>query len=118
MDYKFTFEDGSEALIHYGVKGQHWGVRKKGDKAAEGPSSSNGKTSSKKRIKNSKKVKESGKKFKSKDAGKFGARMKRKQLNVRSSSRLGRKTAAKYAQANSNYDMIKRQRKNDKLYGY
>jgi hypothetical protein len=25
MDYKFTFEDGSEALLHYGVKGMKWG---------------------------------------------------------------------------------------------
>ncbi len=24
MDYKFTFEDGSEALVHYGVKGMQW----------------------------------------------------------------------------------------------
>lgn len=28
MDYKFTFEDGSEALMHYGVKGMKWGKRK------------------------------------------------------------------------------------------
>ncbi len=27
MDYKFTFEDGSEALAHYGVLGMRWGVR-------------------------------------------------------------------------------------------
>lgn len=27
MDYKFTFQDGSEALMHYGVKGMKWGVR-------------------------------------------------------------------------------------------
>ena len=26
MHYKFTFEDGSEALLHYGVKGMKWGV--------------------------------------------------------------------------------------------
>ena len=26
MDYKFTFEDGSEALAHHGVKGMKWGV--------------------------------------------------------------------------------------------
>ena len=26
MDYKFTFEDGSEALMHYGVRGMKWGV--------------------------------------------------------------------------------------------
>ena len=26
MDYKFTFQDGSEALMHYGVKGMKWGV--------------------------------------------------------------------------------------------
>ena len=25
MDFKFTFEDGSEALAHYGVKGMKWG---------------------------------------------------------------------------------------------
>lgn len=25
MDYKFTFEDGSEAFAHYGVKGMKWG---------------------------------------------------------------------------------------------
>lgn len=28
MDYKFTFEDGSEAIAHYGVKGMKWGRRK------------------------------------------------------------------------------------------
>ena len=28
MDYKFTFEDGSEAIAHYGVKGMKWGKRK------------------------------------------------------------------------------------------
>lgn len=26
MNYKFTFQDGSEALMHYGVKGMKWGV--------------------------------------------------------------------------------------------
>ena len=26
MHYKFTFEDGSEAFMHYGVKGMKWGV--------------------------------------------------------------------------------------------
>lgn len=26
MDYKFTFQDGSESLMHYGVKGMKWGV--------------------------------------------------------------------------------------------
>lgn len=26
MDYKFTFEDGSEAIAHHGVKGMKWGV--------------------------------------------------------------------------------------------
>lgn len=24
MDFKFTFEDGSEAIAHYGVKGMKW----------------------------------------------------------------------------------------------
>lgn len=28
MYYKVTFEDGTEALAHHGVKGMHWGVRK------------------------------------------------------------------------------------------
>ncbi len=28
MDCKFTFEDGSTALAHYGVKGMKWGKRK------------------------------------------------------------------------------------------
>ena len=28
MDYKFTFEDGSEAIMHYGVKGMKWRHRK------------------------------------------------------------------------------------------
>ena len=28
MDYKFTFQDGSECLMHKGVKGMRWGVRK------------------------------------------------------------------------------------------
>ena len=28
MDLKFTFEDGDEALIHYGVEGMKWGVRR------------------------------------------------------------------------------------------
>lgn len=27
MEYKFTFEDGSEVLAHYGVLGMRWGVR-------------------------------------------------------------------------------------------
>ena len=32
MDYKFTFEDGSEAYLeHHGVKGMKWGIRKKQD---------------------------------------------------------------------------------------
>lgn len=36
MDYKFTFEDGSEALAHYGVLGMRWGVRHdKGFKGAK-----------------------------------------------------------------------------------
>ena len=26
MELKFTFEDGSEAIAHYGVKGQKWGI--------------------------------------------------------------------------------------------
>ena len=26
MDYIFTFEDGSKALVHHGVKGMKWGV--------------------------------------------------------------------------------------------
>ena len=26
MDYKVTFEDGSEALMHHGIKGMKWGV--------------------------------------------------------------------------------------------
>lgn len=26
MDYKLTFQDGSKALMHYGVKGMKWGV--------------------------------------------------------------------------------------------
>lgn len=26
MDYKFTFQDGSEALMHFGIKGMKWGV--------------------------------------------------------------------------------------------
>lgn len=26
MDLKFTFQDGSEAIAHYGVKGMKWGV--------------------------------------------------------------------------------------------
>lgn len=26
MDYRFTFQDGSEVLMHYGVKGMKWGV--------------------------------------------------------------------------------------------
>ena len=26
MDYKFTFQDGSESLMHHGVKGMKWGV--------------------------------------------------------------------------------------------
>lgn len=26
MDYRFTFEDGSESLAHFGVKGMKWGV--------------------------------------------------------------------------------------------
>lgn len=26
MDYKFTFQDGSEAIAHYGVKGMKWGI--------------------------------------------------------------------------------------------
>lgn len=30
MDYKFTFEDGTEALAHYGVKGMKWGKHLKG----------------------------------------------------------------------------------------
>ena len=25
MDYKFTFQDGSEAMAHYGVQGMKWG---------------------------------------------------------------------------------------------
>ena len=33
MDYKFTFEDGSEALMHYGVLGMKWGVRHDKQKA-------------------------------------------------------------------------------------
>lgn len=28
MDVIFTYEDGSQALSHYGVKGMKWGVRK------------------------------------------------------------------------------------------
>ena len=32
MDYKVTFQDGSEALAHHGVKGMKWGRRKKLDK--------------------------------------------------------------------------------------
>ena len=26
MEYKLTFEDGSEALMHHGTKGMKWGV--------------------------------------------------------------------------------------------
>lgn len=26
MKYRFTFDDGSEALIHYGVRGMKWGI--------------------------------------------------------------------------------------------
>ena len=33
MDYKFTFEDGSRVLAHYGVKGMKWGVRNEETKA-------------------------------------------------------------------------------------
>ncbi len=33
MDYKFTFKDGSEALVHYGVKGMKWGVQNAETKA-------------------------------------------------------------------------------------
>ena len=32
MDYKVTFQDGSGALAHHGVKGMKWGRRKKLDK--------------------------------------------------------------------------------------
>lgn len=31
MDYKFTFEDGSEAFAHYGVKGMKWRKHKAQD---------------------------------------------------------------------------------------
>jgi hypothetical protein len=33
MDYKFTFEDGSNAIAHYGVLGMKWGVRHDRQKA-------------------------------------------------------------------------------------
>lgn len=30
MEYKFTFEDGSESIMHYGVKGMKWHKHLKG----------------------------------------------------------------------------------------
>lgn len=36
MDYKFTFEDGSMALAHYGVLGMKWGVHNAETKARYG----------------------------------------------------------------------------------
>ncbi len=34
MDFLFTFQDGSKALAHYGVKGMKWGVHKFGEDVA------------------------------------------------------------------------------------
>ena len=41
MDYKFTFEDGSEALAHHGVKGMKWGVWNEETKSRYGMSIKN-----------------------------------------------------------------------------
>lgn len=40
MDYRVTFEDGSEALAHYGIKGMKWGVWNEETKARYGESKS------------------------------------------------------------------------------
>ena len=115
MDLKFTFEDDSEAIAHYGVKGQKWGKRKAN--VENGVKSSLGVGNTRKRVKNSRRVRESKAKFKNKDLGKFGSKIKAG-TNYRSSGGLTAGAARKNASVNAEYKRLKEQKKMRKMYGY
>lgn len=126
MDYKFTFEDGSEYLMHHGVKGMTWRKGKKGKPVSNGLRTRGmmpiiGNTNKTKQFFNTsnnlkRSVSPAARKSTVARAGKI---LRKRRKSFHSSSRIkGKNMQAKVARAATLYSQIKAEKKARRQAGY